>query len=246
VSVPPLLEVRALSVCYGAAAPALRDASLAVYPAEIVGLAGASGCGKTTLLRAAIGAVPRAGGHVRVLGQDPEALDGAALRALRRRAAYLPQDATGALNPAWPLGRALAEEARLHRRGAADVAEALAAVGLDGRERALPGELSGGERRRATLAMLHLAAPGLVLADEPAAGLDAARKAAIVDLLVAADPRRGVLLVSHDLALLLYRCTRIVVMHDGRTVDVFSPGDARAPERHPETRRLLGAAVGGP
>jgi ABC-type glutathione transport system ATPase component len=233
----PLLEVRGLSVRF-AGRQVLAGVDLCVAHGEIVGLAGPSGCGKTTLLRAAIGAAPRVGGEVRTLGVDPDRASDAELGALRRRAQYLPQDASGALNPAWTARAALIATARLHGRSADAADAALAEVGLAHRSQARPDALSGGERRRLTLAMLALANPELVLADEPTAGLDAARKAEVIDRLVGLG--RASLIVSHDLALLLYRCTRIVVMDGGRIVDAFAPHDA-GDRAHPTTRRLLGA-----
>ncbi len=213
----PVLEIRGLTVRYGARA-VLHGVDLRVDAGEIVGLAGPSGCGKTTLLRAAIGAVPRVAGELRTLDVDPERASAAELRSLRRRAQYLPQDASGALNPAWSARAALRETARL-AGGAEAVAidAALAAFGLSHRAEGRPDALSGGERRRLTLAMLSLAAPELVLADEPTAGLDAARQTEVVDQLVALG--RACVIVSHDRALLRYRCTRVVMLEDGRIVD---------------------------
>lgn len=213
----PVLEIRGLTVRYGARA-VLYGVDLRVDSGEIVGLAGPSGCGKTTLLRAAIGAVPRSAGEVRTLGVDPERTSAGELRLLRRRAQYLSQDAIGALNPAWSARAALRETTRPEGGAEADAIDAvLAAFGLSHRAEARPDALSGGERRRLTIAMLSLAAPELVLADEPTAGLDAARQTAVVDQLVALG--RACVIVSHDLALLRYRCTRVVMLEDGRIVD---------------------------
>ncbi|MDP2310600.1 MAG: ATP-binding cassette domain-containing protein [Pseudomonadota bacterium] len=217
---------------------------LDVFPGEVVGLIGESGCGKTSLVRASLGLIRRDGGIVRVLGHDPGQLGGSALTALRRRAQLLLQDPGASLNPGLSLQEALAESARVHRPGLPGAArEALARMGLVHRSHARPHELSGGERRRATLAMLWLADPELTIADEPTAGLDAARKAEVLDLLLERRrPGAGFLLISHDLPLVLYACTRIVVMSGGRLVDAFTPGTLEATPRHPLTRRLLWAA----
>ncbi len=252
---PPLLHLRGLRKHYGgglgggAPTVAVAGVDLDVYPGEVVGLIGESGCGKTTLVRAALGLVRRDGGTVQVLGKDPQALRGGALTALRRCAQLLLQDPGASLNPGLTLGRTLAESARVHRPDAPGAAaDALARMGLGHRRDAHPHELSGGERRRATLAMLWLADPSLIIADEPTAGLDAARKAEVLDLLLERRrPGAAILLISHDLPLVLYACTRVVVMHGGRLVDGFTPaaltqGGLAASPRHPLTRRLLWAA----
>lgn len=253
-SVAPLLHLRGLRKHYGGSfggppMVAVAGVDLDVFPGEVVGLIGESGCGKTSLVRAALGLLRRDGGIVRVLGQDPGELGGAALTALRRRAQLLLQDPGASLNPGLSLRDALAESARVHRPDAPAAAQdALARMGLSHRAHARPHELSGGERRRATLAMLWLADPELTIADEPTAGLDAARKAEVLDLLLERRrPGAGFLLISHDLPLVLYACTRVVVMCGGRLVDAFTPaeltqGALATTPRHPLTRRLLWAA----
>lgn len=228
----------------GASTTAVAGVDLDVHPGEIVGLIGESGCGKTTLVRAALGLVRRDGGDVRVLGQDPAALGPRERADLRRRAQLLLQDPGASLNPGLPIRATLAESARLHRPDSPDLAEqALARFDLLPRADAWPHELSGGEKRRVTLAMLWISDPVLTIADEPTAGLDAARKAEVLDLLVGRQgPGRGFLLISHDLPLVLYACTRVLVMSAGRIVDTFTPSTLGEGPRHPLTRRLLWAA----
>lgn len=245
----PLLQTVGLRTEYrrrfsGSVTVAVDGADLRVDPGEVVGLIGESGCGKTSLVRTALGLIRRAAGSARVLGEDPQALSGAGLRALRRRAQLLLQDPGASLNPGLTVRETLAESVRVHRPGAADVLdEALARVDLAHRADALPSALSGGERRRATLAQLWIADPVLTVADEPTAGLDAARKAELLDLLLARrGPDRAYLLISHDLPLVLYVCTRVVVMARGRVVDEFSPAALDPASRAPDTHHLLAAA----
>lgn len=249
-----LLSLRAFTVRYrpaggGPPLTAVAGVDLDVAPGEVLGLIGESGCGKTSLVRAAFGLVPRAGGEARLCGLDPARLAGGERARLRGAAQLLFQDPGSALNPGLRVAEVLAESLRVHRAGldraarAAAIEEALAGVGLGHRRDAWPHELSGGEKRRVTLAQLLLTTPRLVAADEPTAGLDAARKAEIIDLLLAmVGPGRGLLLISHDLPLVLYACTRVVVMERGRIVDGFTPATLREGPRHPLTLSLLDAA----
>lgn len=249
----PLLETRALRKVYrrpfgGPTTTAVDGVDLAVLPGEVVGLIGESGCGKTSLVRTALGLLRRDGGEARVLGQDPERLSGRAVRDLHRRAQLLLQDPGASLNPGLTVRQTLRESARLHRPGhPGAVDEALARVDLVHRADAWPHELSGGEKRRATLGQLWIADPVLTVADEPTAGLDAARKGDLLDLLLLRrGPDRAYVLISHDLPLVLYACTRVVVLAGGRAVDAFAPAELDPARRHPVTLALLAAAGMGP
>lgn len=240
-----LLSIRGLAKVYRpgwgrAPVPALVGIDLEVGAGEIVGLIGESGCGKTTLVRCALGLLPIDAGEVRVVGEDPHR----AGPGLRRKVQLLLQDPGASLNPGLSVRAILAESVRVHRpTDPAAVTEALRRVDLSHRADARPHQLSGGEKRRVTLAQLWIADPVLTVADEPTAGLDAARKAELLDLMLAnRGPERAAVLISHDLPLVLYACTRVVVMDAGRIVDAFPPAAVRDPARHPATRALVSAS----
>jgi ABC-type glutathione transport system ATPase component len=226
--------------------PAVRDVSLEVAAGERVGLIGESGSGKTTLARVGLGLVPRDAGRVELLGEDTTGWSPRRWRAARHEAQLLFQDPRAMLNPAMRLGTLLRESARLHdptRDADAAAAEVLARVGLAGREDALPHQLSGGERRRAGIARLLLARPRLVVADELTAGLDAALKAELVELLLDRVGRDcAVVLISHDVPVVLWSCTRVLVMNDGAIVDRFATADVGRTVHHPHTVALLQAS----
>jgi ABC-type dipeptide/oligopeptide/nickel transport system ATPase component len=212
--------------------PLLREIDLHVAAGETVGLIGESGVGKTTLLRALAG-LCASEGALSVLGADPRLGKPQGVQLLW-------QDPSTSLDPALPLCDLLAISARLG--GLRTVDEALIRVGLRHRAAALADELSGGERRRASLAQVWLAGARLVLADEPTAALDGARAIEALALLQElVGPTGGIVIASHDLNLVLPLCNRIYVLHEGACVDVFTPAEAQDPQRSGFTRALIEA-----
>jgi len=226
--------------------PAVAGVDLDVGLGEVVGIIGESGSGKTTLIRAALGLLPFEAGEVTLLGEPLRGLSRAQLRAHRRRFQLLFQDPTSMLNPGLTVRAHLRESARLHRPDRDPeplVEETAALVGIDHRLDAFPRHLSGGERRRVGLARLLVADPVLLVADEPTAGLDAALKAELIDLVLARrGAERAFLLVSHDLPLMAYACDRLVVMYAGRVIERFPVSSLGTPRHHPYTAGLLSAA----
>ena len=225
---------------------AVDDVDLRVDSGESVGLIGESGSGKTTLVRAALGLLSFEEGRVDLLGHDLEGLSGRKLRSLRSRCQLMLQSPDASLNPGLTVREHLRESASIHRpqRNPTSLVEEVAArVSIEHRLDGLPFELSGGEKRRVGIARLLLADPDLTVADEPTAGLDAALKAEIIDLLLATrSATRGHLFISHDISLITYACERIAVMYAGRVVEEVLVSSIGAVPHHPYTRALLQAA----
>ncbi|OZI63923.1 dipeptide ABC transporter ATP-binding protein [Bordetella genomosp. 1] len=231
---------------------ALAPTDLSIRRGEILGLIGESGSGKSTLARLAARLLDPSTGRLTVAGADVTALSGAALAPLRRQVQVVFQDGGASLNPRRTIGAQLT--APLLRLGAAATAaqahalavEALERVGLGAQHLArYPHEFSGGQRQRIGIARALAPRPAFVILDEPTSALDVSIQAQVLDLL--RELRRELsltyLFIGHDLAVIESLCDRIAVMEQGRIVEVFERSALHDPDRHPATRRLLGAVL---
>ncbi|WP_369053051.1 ABC transporter ATP-binding protein [Kineococcus terrestris] len=258
----PVLSVRDVSVVYETEQPvtAVDSASFVLHRGEVLGLAGESGCGKTTLAyavsrlhqppaRTAAGSVlfhDRDGTEVDVL-----ALEGEALRAFRwAKLSMVFQGAMNALNPVRTVGAQLDDTLRAHdrsmsrQRRRARSAEVLERVGVDpARSRSYPHELSGGMRQRVVIAMAMLLEPQVMVMDEPTTALDVVVQRDILREIVRLRDDLGfaVVFITHDLPLLLEISDRIAVMRHGRIVELDTAEALYRRAAHPYTRQLLGS-----
>ena len=253
----PLLEFDDVSVTYrsrGADVPAVRNVSLSVDAGESLGIAGESGCGKTTLTSTVLRLQPktaRVTGEVRLDGQDILGLSWGKVRALRwAQASVVFQGAMHALNPVQRIGDQLAEPILLHSpktsKAAADtrVGELLEMVGLPARRaKAYPHQLSGGQKQRVMIAMALACGPQLIVADEPTTALDVMVQAQVLTVLagLVKDLGVGMVFISHDLSVLSSACDRIAVMYAGRIVEEGPATEVFDHPKHPYAAALAGA-----
>jgi oligopeptide/dipeptide ABC transporter ATP-binding protein len=251
---PALLEVDGLHVRYplrgGRVLHAVDDVTFTLARGETLGVVGESGSGKSSLARAIARLGPRPGGRIVLGGEMLHALEGAALRAARRRVQIVLQDARAALDPRLPARAAIEEPLRALRpelgRDArrARVAAILERVGLaDATAGHRPAALSGGQCRRVVLARALAVDPELLVCDEPLSGLDVTSQAQVAELIagLVRDLDLTVVLVAHDLALVRDLCDRVLVMYLGRAVEIAPAAELYARPRHPYTRALLAA-----
>jgi iron complex transport system ATP-binding protein len=238
VSAPLALE--AVSVAIGGRR-VLDDVSLRLCPGEMVGVLGANGSGKTTLLRAALGLVRFASGGALLAGHRIETLDDQRRAAL---AAYLPQDRRIGWNlPAWRIV-ALGRPHQAPERARARSVSALAEVGMEALAERGVLEMSGGERARVLLARLMVTDAPVLLADEPAAGLDPEAQFQIMEVLRTRARRGASVVVSlHDLTLAARGCDRLAVLAEGRLLIAAPPAEALSPEILGRAFRLEGRLV---
>jgi len=252
-----LLELRDLGVTYktsGGDLPAVRGVNLSVEAGEIVGVAGESGCGKSSLVSTVLRLQPKNAtitGQVLVKGQDTQHMRWGHLRALRwSEAAIVFQGALHSLNPVKKIGDQIAEPILVHgiapdkASALAQVGELLEQVGLPAsRASAYPHQLSGGQKQRIMIALALACKPELVIADEPTTALDVMVQAQVLDLMagLVRELNLGMMLISHDLSVLGTTCDRAVVMYAGRIVEQGPAAEVFEAPHHPYAGALAAA-----
>jgi peptide/nickel transport system ATP-binding protein len=246
-----LLELRRLAVEYGSCR-AVDGVDLEIRSGEIVGLAGESGCGKSTVANAAMQILrPPArivGGSVLFQGEDLVGKSGEELRRYRwRNVSMVFQSAMNALNPVMRVGDQFVDMMQAHERiskprSLVRAGELLELVGIDRRRiRAYPHELSGGMRQRVIIAMALALSPELIILDEPTTALDVVVQREILQQVDALKRDFGfaVLFITHDLSLLLEFADRIAIMYAGEIVESAPAEHLRTNAQHPYTRGLI-------
>lgn len=246
----PLLELHDLTKVFGHGAqqvPAVRGVELEIEAGETVGLAGESGCGKTTLGRVVVGLLGATSGELRFDGRS--VVGEAGSREYRRRVQMVFQHPAQSLNPRMRVHTTLAEplhlltetpDAEVDDR----IAEVLRLVGLGSEySHRRPRALSGGQQQRVAIARALMSEPDLVVLDEPTSSLDQSVRARIITLLRNIQQERGVayLFISHDLSTVRRIAHRVAIMYLGRIVELADTATIFDRPEHPYTRALLSA-----
>ncbi len=258
-----VLSVRDLEVTYSTQAgpvPAVRGVSLDIDKGEVLGLAGESGCGKSTVVNAILRLLPQGAttsGQVLLNDEDVLTMKAGRLRAVRwTGASVVFQGAMHALNPVQRIGDQLAEAIVIHRLSSEKEAivragDLLEKVGLPPRRlRDYPHELSGGQKQRVMIAMALTCSPSLIIADEPTTALDVMVQAQVLRLLNELQHEMGLamLFITHDLSVLVEVCDRLAIMYAGKIVEEGPSGPVFEEPAHPYTEALAAAfpAIGDP
>jgi peptide/nickel transport system ATP-binding protein len=227
---------------------AVENASLEIYPGEVLGLVGESGSGKTTIGRAVVGLVPIKSGHLQVDGMSMVGVSKPDLMAARRHIGIVFQDPGSSLNPRWPIGQSIAEPLNLAGWSKDDkahrVSELLDLVELPSNYRnRYPHELSGGQRQRVGIARALALSPKLLVADEPTSALDVSVQARVLELLqqIQKEQQFATLFISHDLAVVDLLSDRIAVMQHGQIVEQGTKDQILRNPQQDYTKRLIAA-----
>jgi oligopeptide/dipeptide ABC transporter ATP-binding protein len=263
-SARPILEVDGLSRHYALrrgllaslagdqrAVHALNGVSFTLRNGASLGVAGESGCGKTTLVRMILKLDEPTSGRIRFDGQDLASLRGSALKRYRRRAQLIFQNPYESFSPRFTIFRAVVEPLLIHDIGDAAereerVRQALTDVHLRPAEMFFdryPHQLSGGQLQRAMLARALVLEPEFLAADEPVSMLDVSVRAGILNTMQEQARRRGIttMYISHDLSLIQYLCQTTAIMYLGSIVETGPTREVIGNPQHPYTQALVAA-----
>ena len=260
----PLLEVKNLQVRFPKKKNwlgqptewlnAVDQVSFEVYPGETFGLAGESGCGKTTLGRSIARLTTAQNGTVLYKGVDLQQLTPEALLPFRREIQVVFQDPYSSLNPRMSIGDAIMEPMQVHhlheskRIRRQKTIELLETVGLQADHfQRYPHEFSGGQRQRICVARALALEPRLLICDEMVSALDVSVQATVLNLLLELREKLGLtyLFISHDLSVIKQMCDRVLIMNRGKIEELGFPDAVYQNPEKEYVRRLIEAIPGG-
>lgn len=228
---------------------AVEDVSFDIAPKEVLGLAGESGSGKTTIGRAVLRLIEASSGQVIFDGNDILQFDRRELRSFRRSAQIIFQDPYASIDPTMSVADVVAEPLRVQSLAkgselADRVEKLLGDVSLPADfMRRRPSDLSGGQRQRIVIARALAVSPRFIVADEPVSALDVSIQAQIVRLLEDLKEQHGLtmLFISHDLSIMEYLSDRIAVVYLGRLMEIGPSRHIVSAPKHPYTEALISA-----
>ncbi len=232
---------------------AVDGVSFKLNKGEVLGIAGESGCGKSTTAYSLIRLVPPPGkivdGELIFEGRDILKLSEEDFRKQIRwkKISMVFQGAMNALNPVYTIGDQIAEVLMLHKQmtkeeAMKEVYKLLEMVGIDPkRAKSYPHELSGGMKQRVVIAMALALRPPLVIADEPTTALDVVVQAQIMNLLkrLQREHQMSIILITHDLSLIAEMAEKVAIMYAGKIVELGTAEQVFLNPQHPYTRGLL-------
>lgn len=233
---------------------AVDDVSFDVFPGETLGLVGESGCGKTTLGRSILRLEEPINGEVLYKGQDLMKLSKSELRSLRKEVQIIFQDPYSSLNPRITIGEAIMEPMSVHgiysnsKERKDRVIEILERVKMDATHfYRYPHEFSGGQRQRICIARAITLNPKLIICDESVSALDVSIQAQVLNLLneLREDYGFTYLFISHDLSVVKFMSDRIIVMKEGKIMEIGDADDVYKNPRTDYTKKLIDAIPKG-
>lgn len=253
----PLLEVKGLSKYYTAKSnkilskrkdiKVVQHIDLGIYPGEVFGLVGESGCGKSTFAKMLVDVINPTKGQITYKGRNYSAMSHQEKKEYHKQIQIIFQDPYSSLNPKKKIGWILEEPLKIHlnltsQERKMKVEEVLEEVGLDASFKGkYPNELSGGQRQRVSIAAALMLNPELIIADESVSALDVSIQSQILNLMKKLQEEKNLtyLFISHDLNVVQYMSDRIGVMYFGKLVEVGSVNDIYHEPKHPYTKALI-------
>jgi peptide/nickel transport system ATP-binding protein/oligopeptide transport system ATP-binding protein len=231
---------------------AVDGVSFDINRGETFSLVGESGCGKSTLGRTLVGMYPLSSGEIFIDGQNIGTLTSRELKAVRKKAQYVFQDPSAALNPRLTIGETLLEPFRIHHVATAAerkkrIGYLLQCVGLESYNLSrYPHELSGGQKQRVGIARALTLNPDLIVCDEVVSALDVSIQAQVINLLTDLQKEFSLtyLFISHNLSIVHHISDRVGVMYLGNLVESGDHAAIFEHPRHPYTQALLSAIPG--
>jgi peptide/nickel transport system ATP-binding protein len=255
---PPLLEVRNLTTRFASSKNffgkakswvyAVNDVRFEVYRGETLGLVGESGCGKTSLGRTLLRMTPALKGEVLYKGKDLTKMSAREMKRMRKEVQIIFQDPYSSLNPRLTIGRAIEEPLSVHhilpsaKERRKRVIELLERVGLnESHYHRYPHEFSGGQRQRVVIARTLALEPEFIICDESVSALDVSVQAQVLNLLneLKEEYSFTYIFISHDLSVVKFMSDRMIVMKEGKIVEMGEADEIYAHPKEEYTRSLI-------